>query len=71
MENIKKSTNYSRAARTDKGVSAMGNVISLSIRKIPHIQNYIKPLNGILPINIKIIDIVQIQNNFDARFDCI
>ncbi len=50
---------FTRAGRTDKGVSAMGNVIALNLRSEsspdkPKIQ-YCKMMNALLPEDIRII----------------
>ncbi|XP_066591361.1 tRNA pseudouridine(38/39) synthase isoform X2 [Prorops nasuta] len=75
----RETSNYHRCGRTDKGVSAFSQVISLDIRsklaadkqenldqEIP----YCKILNRILPTNIRCIAWWPIQNNISARFDC-
>jgi tRNA pseudouridine38/39 synthase len=68
---------YSRAGRTDRGVSAFGNVISLKLRDG---ENWLTNLNKILPddvinpdfqnFKIKILDICPVENSFNARYDC-
>ena len=53
----KEESDYSKAGRTDKGVSALGNVISLNVRTNNNSQkmNYVKMLNCILPKEIQIL----------------
>lgn len=63
--------NYSRCGRTDKGVSAFGNVISLRVRTregepIPYCQM----LNRILPDTIRAISWAPVDDDFSARFSC-
>ncbi|CCH45032.1 putative tRNA pseudouridine synthase [Wickerhamomyces ciferrii] len=75
--------NFSRCGRTDKGVSALNQVISLKVRSnlTPEEQldpnldskefDYINILNGILPSDIKIHEIsLRPPQGFDARFSC-
>lgn len=75
--------NFSRCGRTDKGVSAMSQVISLNVRsnltddeqKDPlndekEVQ-YVNILNQILPSDIRISEIcLRPTEGFDARFSC-
>lgn len=70
----RESSNYHRCGRTDKGVSAFSQVISLDIRSKfpPDIQmteeslaneiNYCEALNRVLPANIKCIAWAPLQN---------
>lgn len=55
---------YSRSGRTDKGVSALGNVVALDLRtsikktddpKLPNNMDYVKMLNAVLPPDIRIL----------------
>eukprot|EP00055_Hartaetosiga_balthica_P011798 m.55073 g.55073 ORF g.55073 m.55073 type:complete len:242 (+) comp7737_c0_seq2:66-791(+) len=81
---------YSRSGRTDKGVSAFGQVVSLYVRsaepkqdtqeeggelkkkkaKVAKDINYVKMLNGVLPLDIRVIDWAPVDKEFDARFSC-
>lgn len=64
---------FTRAGRTDKGVSAMGNVISLRLRtKIAPQKpiDYCKMLNAILPEDIRIIGCEEVEPDFNARYWC-
>mgnify|MGYP001571985363 CR=1 FL=1 len=67
-------SDYSRAGRTDKGVSALGNVISLKVRSEnndnANEMNYIKILNGILPDDIRILQKAEVHDDFNARYHC-
>lgn len=75
--------NFSRCGRTDKGVSAMNQVISLKVRSslTPEEQQsmendnkeipYISILNSMLPSDIRITAIsLRPPPRFDARFSC-
>lgn len=77
------SCNFSRCGRTDKGVSAMNQVISLDVRSnlLPDEQSsrdsddrelpYLSILNSLLPNDIRITAIcLRPPSNFDARFSC-
>lgn len=75
--------NFSRCGRTDKGVSAMNQVISLTVRsKLTdeqlqdesndvHEIDYIKTLNQSLPADIRVHSVcLRPPPDFDARFSC-
>lgn len=75
--------NFSRCGRTDKGVSAMNQVISLDVRSnlIPEDQlsssnddkelPYLAILNSLLPTDIRITAVcLRPPPKFDARFSC-
>lgn len=77
------SCNFSRCGRTDKGVSALNQVISLDIRsnlrKEDHGKKefdikelpYISILNSLLPTDIRITAVsLRPPPGFDARFSC-
>ncbi|KAI0832051.1 pseudouridine synthase [Trametes gibbosa] len=60
-----------RAARTDAGVHAAGNVVSLKlINVIPGVPDLVARLNEELPPEIRIWSIVRVQNSFNARTTC-
>ncbi|KAJ8943636.1 hypothetical protein NQ318_005637 [Aromia moschata] len=72
------SSNYHRCGRTDKGVSAFGQTISIDIRSnlsdnqddIEKEINYCRVLNRVLPNDIQCIAWASTNNSFSARFDC-
>lgn len=77
------SCNFSRCGRTDKGVSAMNQVISLNVRSSLNDQDqqnsqldnkelpYMTILNSILPSDIRITAVcLRPPPEFDARFSC-
>ncbi|XP_058790728.1 tRNA pseudouridine(38/39) synthase [Phymastichus coffea] len=75
----RQTANYHRCGRTDKGVSAFSQVISLDIRSRfePDKQDnlsaeiaYCKILNRLLPKNIRCISWSPVRPNISARFDC-
>lgn len=75
---------FSRCGRTDKGVSAMNQVISIDVRSNLSLENqanpefddqeidYISVLNSNLPSDIKVHSIcLRPPPEFDARFSCL
>ncbi|XP_015592180.1 tRNA pseudouridine(38/39) synthase isoform X2 [Cephus cinctus] len=75
----RETSNYHRCGRTDKGVSAFSQVISLDIRSRLSLENqidlqaelpYCKILNRLLPKNIRCIAWSPASDQFSARFDC-
>ncbi|CAE7286553.1 PUS3 [Symbiodinium natans] len=73
----RQSCNFSRCGRTDKGVHAAGNYISLNLRLKPASQSgsegfdYPSILNGVLPPDIRILAAAPAPSGFDARFSCL
>ena len=72
---------YARCGRTDKGVSAFGQVISILLRskstsslKENHVSSSEMPfdliLNSFLPPFIRVLDWAAVSPSFSARFDC-
>ncbi|KAJ8688400.1 hypothetical protein QAD02_024195 [Eretmocerus hayati] len=75
----RESSNYHRCGRTDKGVSAFSQVISLDIRSslkpedqynISNELLYCKILNRLLPKTIRCISWCPVSSETSARFDC-
>jgi len=71
----RESSNYTRAARTDKGVSAIENVVSLYVRSqvVPPSSgeeelDYPRILNAVLPSGIWITGWTSVDAEFHARF---
>jgi tRNA pseudouridine38-40 synthase len=57
-----------RAARTDAGVHAAGNLVSLKlITQIPGVPDVVAAINELLPPEIRVWGIVRVQNSFNAR----
>jgi tRNA pseudouridine38-40 synthase len=60
--------NLARAARTDAGVDAAGNVVSIKIiNEIPGVDNLVAKINEELPPQIRLWDIARAVNSFNAR----
>eukprot|EP01063_Lacrimia_lanifica_P014196 TRINITY_DN20834_c0_g1_i1.p1 TRINITY_DN20834_c0_g1~~TRINITY_DN20834_c0_g1_i1.p1 ORF type:complete len:467 (+),score=191.21 TRINITY_DN20834_c0_g1_i1:59-1402(+) len=68
---------YSRCGRTDKGVSALGQVVAMRLRSAKTTEDpgkpehdYVGMLNRVLPADIKVIGWAYVPDNFSARFTC-
>lgn len=60
--------NLGRAARTDAGVHAAGNVVSMKlIVDIPGVPDIIEKINQELPPDIRLWAYVRTMNSFNAR----
>ena len=66
--NLKK-INWMRASRTDKGVSAIMNVISVKLHKYPDVDeiDMKEKLNKVLPKDIHIFRIIEVSDHFDSK----
>lgn len=67
---------WSRAGRTDAGVSATGQVIAAKLRtlskknSVDDLVDFSKILNPQLPDDIRVIGWCPVPDSFNARFDC-
>ena len=60
--------NLGRAARTDAGVHAAGNLVSMKlITEIPDVPDVVEAVNELLPPEIRVWRIIPVQNSFNAR----
>lgn len=64
------SVQLNRCGRTDKGVSALCNVLSLVIRKLPD-EDYLQRINRCLPTDIRVLAYAYTDESFDSRFSCV
>ncbi|KAJ6529995.1 pseudouridine synthase [Mycena vulgaris] len=63
--------NIARAARTDAGVHAAGNIVSLKmITAVPGVPDMIARINEELPPEIRLWGTVRVQNSFNPRTLC-
>ncbi|RNF12289.1 putative pseudouridine synthase A-like protein [Trypanosoma rangeli] len=72
-------SDLARCGRTDKGVSALGNAFSLTVRasswptdssqKPP--LDYCAMVNSALPVTIRVVGWAYVDDSFDARFSCV
>ena len=60
---------WMRASRTDKGVSAIMNVVSAKLHKYPNINEIEmkQKLNEVLPKDIRIFRIIEVSDHFDSK----
>lgn len=56
-----------RSARTDKGVSAVGQVVSLKMLLVPGV---LERINANLPPTIRVLGYTRVTGSFDARLHC-
>ena len=61
--------NFSRCGRTDTGVHAAGNYISISLRVKPEID-HLAVINKLLPGDIRLLAMRPVATDFSARFKC-
>jgi len=59
-----------RCGRTDKGVSALANVLSINLRHLPS-SEYVVRINRCLPDDIRMLAYSEVDETFDARFSCV
>jgi tRNA pseudouridine38-40 synthase len=56
------------AGRTDAGVHAEGQVAHLALLSRIPVQGFLRGLNTILPPDVAVIDVAEVDSAFDARF---
>ncbi|KAK9452106.1 tRNA pseudouridine synthase [Limtongia smithiae] len=66
--NDPKKTSFMRAARTDKGVHAAGNVISAKL--IIEDADIVSKINALLPPTVRVWGVTQVTKRFDCRKHC-
>ncbi|XP_072271817.1 pseudouridylate synthase 1 homolog [Pyxicephalus adspersus] len=62
-----KKMSFQRCARTDKGVSAAGQVVSLKIRLI---DNTVEKINNHLPLHIRVLGLKRVTGRFNSKNSC-
>ena len=64
-----KKVDWMRASRTDKGVSAIMNVVSVKLHKYPNMDeiDMKEKLNKILPKDIRVFRIIEVSDHFDSK----
>ena len=70
-KNFSEKINMISSGRTDKGVHALGQVSNFFIRKDIPIEAIKNQINKNLYGKIKILEIEEVENNFNARFDAV
>jgi tRNA pseudouridine38-40 synthase len=58
----------SGAGRTDAGVHALGQVVSFGVETSIPTERLALALNGALPLDLSVRDVVEVSPEFDARF---
>ncbi|XP_067125275.1 pseudouridylate synthase 1 homolog [Centruroides vittatus] len=61
---------FQRAARTDKGVSAACQIISLKLPPIENFLSVIELINNNLPPQIRVMGLKRATKNFNAKLSC-
>ena len=56
------------AGRTDTGVHALANVVSVSVNGGPPIDRAAEALNGVLPEDVAVLEAEEVPDDFHARF---
>jgi tRNA pseudouridine38/39 synthase len=74
------SVEYSRCGRTDRGVSSLGNIVSLRVRSALNDEedfcdyekeiDYVGVLNRQLPDDVRALAWYPVNDGFSSRFDC-
>jgi tRNA pseudouridine38-40 synthase len=57
------------AGRTDTGVHALANVLSVEVQQGPPVERAAEALNGSLPADVAVVAAEQARDDFHARFD--
>lgn len=57
------------AGRTDTGVHADGQVASVSLTSSIGTGNLLRALNATLPADVRVLDVVEVRADFNARYD--
>ncbi|OQS03435.1 tRNA pseudouridine synthase [Thraustotheca clavata] len=61
---------WNRAARTDKGVHAAGQLVCAKLCIEEDEAKFREKLNALLPEDIRVLEIVQVTKNFNAKNSC-
>ena len=61
----------SGASRTDSGVHALGQVAHFDLNTDLSLDDIKRAINARLPIEIRIVNIIEVDNKFHSRFDAI
>lgn len=69
MIKSRETCNFSRCGRTDAGVHAAGNYLSIALRSKPVIDHLVVA-NKVLPSHIRLLAIRSVDPDFCARFRC-
>jgi tRNA pseudouridine(38-40) synthase len=73
LEELQQKTGWNRASRTDKGVHASGQVISLKLRigdDAESVASFVRRVNAQLPASLTLFDCVRTRKHFNGKNDC-
>jgi tRNA pseudouridine38-40 synthase len=59
---------FAVAGRTDTGVHALANVVSVTVRGGPPLGRAVEALNAVLPDDVAVLDVEEAADDFHARF---
>eukprot|EP00940_MAST-03C_sp_MAST-3C-sp2_P002870 g2870.t1 len=61
---------WGRTARTDKGVHAVGNILSMKLIMQGDVSTFAERINAYLPETIRVIDCIRAAKNFNPKNAC-
>ncbi|KAL4114069.1 hypothetical protein PRIC2_014749 [Phytophthora ramorum] len=61
---------WSRAARTDKGVHAAGQLLTAKLHVGDDVEGFVDKVNAALPEDIRVMQMVSVTKNFNAKMTC-
>ncbi|KAJ3355369.1 tRNA pseudouridine synthase 1 [Allomyces javanicus] len=64
-----KKIGFQRAARTDKGVHAAGQLVSCKL-VVDHLEDPVAAINAQLPAQIRVWDVVRVMGSFNSKNHC-
>lgn len=66
---LREKINLIGSGRTDAGVHALGQIANFRAEKEFDQRKFLHSLNSILPVDISVLEIKEVDENFHARFD--
>jgi len=76
-DDVFKTCDYARCGRTDRGVSGLGQIITLRVRSnggesddVEREIDYVGTLNRTLPDDVRVLGWKPVEDDLNARFDC-
>ncbi|KAG7394784.1 hypothetical protein PHYBOEH_004662 [Phytophthora boehmeriae] len=61
---------WSRAARTDKGVHAAGQLLTAKLLVGDDVEGFVAKVNAALPADIRVMQMVTVTKSFNAKMSC-
>lgn len=59
------------SGRTDAGVHALGQVFHFETKKEMSAKQFLRAMNALLPLDIRVVDCSVVEDSFHARFDVV